>query len=84
MRLRKDLLYLQGLIEGRIPNRKMIQDYDKKTKENPEFLESLLDELSVYKSKTSPLCRHLKLDDIFNEAYDYKIKKDNIRKQKID
>jgi tRNA A-37 threonylcarbamoyl transferase component Bud32 len=61
----------------------MIQDDDKKTKESPNFLENLLDELSGYKSKTSPLCRHLRLDDILNKAYDYKIKKDNIRKQVI-
>ena len=83
MRLRKDLLYLQGLIEERKPNRKVIQDYDKNKKENQGFLKSLMDELSSYKRKTSPLCRHLRLDDILNEAFDYKIKKDNIRKQVI-
>jgi tRNA A-37 threonylcarbamoyl transferase component Bud32 len=83
MRLRKDLPYLQGLIKKRISNRKVIQDYYKKPKENPDFLESLLDELSSYQSKTSPLCRHLRLEDILNEAYDYKIEKDNIRKQVI-
>jgi tRNA A-37 threonylcarbamoyl transferase component Bud32 len=83
MPLHKDLPYLLGLIEERMPNRKVVQDYYKNTKENQDFLKSLLDELSSYESKTSPLCRHLRLDDIFNQAYDYKIKKENVRKQVV-
>ena len=42
-----------------------------------------MDELSGYKTKTSPLCRHFRLEDMFNEAYDYKIKKDKNRKQVV-
>lgn len=61
----------------------MGRDLSKKTKENQDYLNGLMDELSSYKCKASPYYKHLRLGDIFNKAYGYKIKKDNNRKQII-
>ena len=61
----------------------MDQDIYTKSPANQNYLKDLMDELSSYQSKTSPLYPHLRLEDILNEAHDYIVKKHNIRKQVI-
>ena len=56
MRFLKGLLYHQALIEERIQNRKVVQDFYNKNKEHQDYLNRLIDELSGYQIKISPYC----------------------------
>ena len=54
-----------------------------KSEENQDYLSHLLDKLSGYQVKASPLSIDLSLDDIFNKGRSHQVLKHNSRKQII-
>lgn len=59
------------------------EDKKKQFLESRDYLSRLMDELSGYQIKVSPLSSDLSLDEIFNEAHTHQILKHNSRKKII-
>ena len=59
------------------------EDRKKQFLESRDYLSRLMDELSGYQLKVSPLSKGLSLDDIFKKAHSHQVSKHNSRKQII-